>query len=412
MRYLAQHKIISWNAIARLLSVLFNFLVVLAVSRSLGPVAKGETTLWVTAIFIGVFASNIAGGWALVNYLKHNEKQSVLVPTYVWSLFANSLVALVMWATLAHSSQFIIHIFFLASISSFSSVHQTILLSKHRFKAFNFLTFWQPMVLWLVLAALLYLGKHKTLDSFWIALYISTLSALAVSFFLVYKTEKLAWGFSFTTLRAILANGFPFQLAELLQLLHLRLYFFLLANFNESGLYHLGIYSVGISILESVWIFPRSVATINFAATVKQPSAHNTLRWLRIALLLALVLLFSIFLIPIEVYAYVFGEGFLYVKYSVKYLFPGIGLYVFVLVIGSHFMGKGNYGLMSALHLVGIAISLLLCYVWIPDYEMSGAGLAATVSFAVSAAVLLFYFLKTEHYSLKDLWLHTEDFNF
>jgi O-antigen/teichoic acid export membrane protein len=407
---LALHKIISWNAASRLLSVLFNFLVVLAVSRSLGPVAKGETTLWITVIFIGVFASNIAGGFALINYLKKNIGTKVLLSTYVWSLIACAFVALATHLISNREWHFALHIFVLAAFSSFASANQTLLLSKHHFKAFNFLIFWQPFLLFLSLILMLYVFQTKSIESFLVALYISVLLSFLMSFLFILKSEKTVGSFSLKTLKEVTINGFPFQLAELMQLLHLRLYFFLLAGYDEGGLYRLGVYSVGISILESVWIFSRSVATVNFAATVKHPSALDTLRWLRLSLVFSLIALTAIFAVPKEVYAWVFGEGFLYVKYAVKYLFPGIGFYVFVLVLGSYFMGKEKYFFMSLVHVLGIIISILLCYFLIPDYEMSGAGLAASISFAVSAASVLFYFLQTEKIAIYELLPKKQDF--
>lgn len=405
------HKIISWNVAARLLSALFNFLVVLAVSRSLGPVAKGETTLWITLIFIGVFASNISAGFALLNYLKKNIRANVLLPSYVWSIAVCGLVAICSCFFLNREWHFGLHIWVLATVSSFTSANQTLLLSRQHFKAFNFLVFCQAFWLLLSLVLLLYVFHSKNIDSFLIALYISVLSSFLISFILILKHQIAVGAFSWKELKEITLNGFPFQLAELLQLLHLRLYFFLLAGSNESGLYQLGIYSVGISILESVWIFSRSVATVNFAATVKHPSAADTLRWLRLSLLFSLFALTAVFAVPKEVYAWVFGEGFLYVKYSVKYLFPGIGFYVFVLVLGSYFMGKERYLFMSAVHVLGIIVSVVLCYFLIPDYEMSGAGLAASISFAAAAAMVLFYFLQTEKISLRELMLKKSDFH-
>lgn len=384
----------------------------LAVSRSLGPVLKGETTIWITTIFIGVFASNIAGGYSLVNFFKRNEDSAVFTSVYIWSILSCFTFATIACIFLQRDFAFGLHIFILSLLSGLSSFHQTALLSKSRFQAFNFLFFLQPFVLLTVLSVLLYLFQYKTFKAFVVALYASILVSYIISLILLMKSERITLSFSFIKLKAMLANGFPFQVAELLQLLHLRLYFFLLASNNDGGLYSLGIYSVGISILESVWFFPRSVATINFAATAKKPSAANTLRWLRLSLVFSFAALVLIFLIPKEVYAFVFGNAFLYVKYSVKYLFPGIGLYVIVLVLGSHLMGEEKYTAMSIIHFTGIVISLFFCKVWIPHYEMSGAGLAATVSFAAAAVIILAYFFKTEKFSLNDLVPKWSDFKF
>jgi O-antigen/teichoic acid export membrane protein len=405
-------KVISWNAASRVSSLVLNFLLVLAVSRSLGPVVKGETTLWITLIFIGVFTSNITGGFALLNYLKNQSPTQALLPAYVWALMACAGLSLVSGVLLHRSWQFILHIFLLSSFSSFSSTHQSLLLNNQRYASFNMLTFFQPLIHFTVLSLFFYVLNWKNFHAFVVALYAAVLTHFGLSFTLVWKSKEGYVPFSLSVLRNLVANGFPFQLAELLQLLHLRLYFFLLAEYGEGGLYRLGIYSVGISILESIWIFPRSVATVNFAETIKQPLPLNTMRWLRISLVVSFAMLLVIFALPVQVYAWVFGEGFLYVKYAVKYLFPGMGWYVLVLVLASYYLAKKSYYLLYAVHLSGILVSVLFCYLLIPRYEMSGAGLAATISFASSATFLLAYFLKTENISPKEIIPKRSDFVF
>jgi len=385
---------ISGNVAARLLSTLFNFLIVLMVSRSLGPTLKGETTLIITAIFIITFCANLVGGYALVNVIHRNKADTVLAPSYLWSIavFAFSFIAIKFIRS--EIQEYALHVSLLALINSITGAHQVVLMSRSKYHKHNILVFAPVILNFIFLASSFYIFNQKNIHSFFASMYFaSSLTLLLSLYFIRNLPDAKRFNFSIQNFKTVISSGIRYQAAELLQLLHLRLYFFLLTSHSENGLYNLGVYSVGISILEAIWIVSRGVATMNYAATVKSPSASFTLKYLRITLLISAVGLLAIFAIPTSWYAYIFGSGFTYVKYSVKYLFPGIGLYCFVLVLGSYMLGIEKYSTMIAIHIVGIAVSSGLCIAWIPEYEMSGAGLAATVSFAIAALLSIIAFI-------------------
>ncbi len=365
------------------------------ISRSLGPALKGETTLIVTTIFIIMFCANLVGGYALVNII-HNEKaDAVLLPSYLWSVLIAFFSFIAITLVPSGIQHYALHISLLALISSITGAHQVILMSRNKYNEHNFLVVVPVVLNFIFLAFAFYLLGKKSIETFFAAMYFAfSLNLMLSAFFIRHLPDVKQYNFSFSNFRTVLNSGLRFQSVELLQLLHLRLYFFLLISFTENGFYNLGVYSVGIAILEAIWIVGRGVATMNYAATVKFPSVDFTLKYLRITLLISAIGLLAVFAIPVEWYAYIFGGGFTYVKYSVKYLFPGIGLYCFVLVLGSYLMGIEKYKVMMAIHIIGILVSSGLCVLWIPKYEMSGAGLAATVSFAVTALICVIVFVR------------------
>jgi len=365
------------------------------ISRSLGPALKGETTLIVTTIFIITFCANLVGGYALVNIIHKEKADAVLLPSYLWSVLIAIISFVVIKLVPSGIEHYAFHISLLALLSSVTGAHQVILMSRNKYNEHNILVFAPVILNFVFLALAFYLFSQKSIETFFGAMYFaSSLNLLLSIFFIRHLPDVKQLDFALANFRTVIRLGIRFQSVELLQLLHLRLYFFLLIAFTENGFYNLGVYSVGIAILEAIWIVGRGVATMNYAATVKSPSVDFTMKYLRITLLLSAIGLVAVFAIPIEWYAYIFGEGFTYVKYSVKYLFPGIGLYCFVLVLGSYLMGIEKYKAMMAIHIIGIVVSSGLCVLWIPKYEMSGAGLAATVSFAVAALMSVIFFLR------------------
>jgi len=186
-----------------------------------------------------------------------------------------------------------------------------------------------------------------------------------------------------------------YQLAEILQLVNLRYYFYQLGL--QQGVQYLGVFSIGISILESVWIIPRSIATVHYVSTSNSRElpgeAERTFRLIKWSLALCAAALVVIFVVPSSIYIFVFGPGFADVKHSMRFLFPGILIYSVPLVIGSFYLGIGKYKPLIIANLSGAATLIVFSFILIPKYVMSGAGLAASISFAVTSVVLfgIFY---------------------
>jgi O-antigen/teichoic acid export membrane protein len=189
-------------------------------------------------------------------------------------------------------------------------------------------------------------------------------------------------------------QGFQYQLVEILQLLNLRYYFFQLGL--QQGNKYLGIYSIGISILESVWLIPRSIATVHYVSTSNsneiKKEASRTIRLSQLSFVLCAGALLVLWLVPAEIYVYVFGVGFADVKHSVRFLFPGILIYSLWIVLSSFYFGTGNYKPLLFSNIVGVVTLVIFSSLLIPKYVISGAGLSATLSFFTATIILLLHF--------------------
>jgi O-antigen/teichoic acid export membrane protein len=154
---------------------------------------------------------------------------------------------------------------------------------------------------------------------------------------------------------------------------------------------------VGISILEAVWIIPRSIATVHYTATANsgqvKEEALRTAGLLKWGFGLSALALLVIYAVPSQVYVFVFGHGFADVKHSIRFLFPGILVYSLLLVVSSFYFGIGQYKPLIAANAVGAASLIGFSFLLLPTYVMSGAGLAATLSFTAATAVLLVWFM-------------------
>jgi len=407
-------RLIFNTVIARALSTALNFFIALLIARHSGPAVKGDVTLIITTSWFLIFLSNILGGQVLVYLIPRNKLELLIIPAYVWSV----LIALAGFVFLKQTN--IIHAYHIPAIvllsffSAIISIHQTVLLGRKQITNANVL---QIIPLMIQLTGVLFCFYFMRISDAYAYIYSSLIAysvTSLISFAAVKKhisTGTIQEFFSVKELKTSFQFGLLFQLAEILQLLNLRYYFYQLDI--QQGSKYLGIFSIGISILESVWIIPRSIATVHYVHTANsqdlKSEALRAVRLFKLSFVLCAFALFVTWLVPASVYIFVFGPGFSDVKHSIRFLFPGILVYTFPLVISSFYLGTGQYKSLIISSLAGFLSLVFFSWLLIPKYVMSGAGLAATLSFTVAALVLFFLFLKDTESRLSTLMINRTD---
>lgn len=408
-------KIIFNTVLARALSTALNFLIALLIARHAGPAIKGDVTLIITTTWFLIFLSNILGGQVLIYLIPRSKPGLLVVPAYLWSM----LIAIAGFLFLKETD--IIHachipaIVLLSFFSAIISIHQTMLLGRKQIAKSNIILI-IPLVIQTAGVLWCFYGLH--INDAYAYIYASLAAyaiTLAISFLMVKRHISFSISkdlFSVKELTTSFKFGLLFQLVEVLQLLNLRYYFYQLSL--QQGSKYLGIFSIGISILEAVWIIPRSIATVHYVNTAHsgdlKTEAERTVRLFKTSFILCAIALFAIWLVPSQIYTFVFGPGFSDVKHSMRFLFPGILVYSFPLVIGSFYLGTGKYKSLIISNMAGFLSLVLFSWLLIPRYVMSGAGLAATLSFTIAALVLLVLFLKDTEIKSAELVITQKDY--
>lgn len=401
MKLLQRH--IFFTAFARAGSTFFNFLIALLIARFSGPEVKGEVTLFITTSWFFIFFSNVLGGHALVYLLQRGNTTLLVFPAYLWSLLISLLgFGFLHVASLLYAEQIPL-VAVVSFLSAVVSIHQTLLLSNQQIVAANVLTL---LPLLLQTAGVVYC--YLTAKTFGVEVYTySTLTAylltLPVSIWLVRKNLSLRYflqNFRWHEVKSSFLYGLQFQLVEVLQLLNLRLYFFQLGL--QQGSRYLGIFSVGISVLESVWLIPRSIATVHYVNTSQakevEREAERTVSLMKFNFLLVTTALLVLALVPADWFAIVFGESFGKIKHATRFLYPGIWLYSFWMVMSGFYFGTAQYKPLMISSLAGSVVLAACSAYLLPVYVMSGAGLAATLGMGTATTVLLaFFFTRQNH---------------
>lgn len=406
------HREIINTVFTRAASTFLNFLIAVIIARHAGPAVKGDVTLLVTTVWFVVFISNILGGPVLVYVIPRSSIEKLLGPSYLWSFITAVLCFVFLSLAPIIPASFILPVTGISLLSSLASIHQTILLGKKEIGRSNLVTVIMLLVQTAGVVACFYaLNIHDANAYVYASLLAHAIGVIVSGWYLKSEITSLQRSsFSVTNeLKTLIRHGFMYQLVEVLQLLNLRYYFFQLGL--QQGSKYLGIYSIGISILEAVWLIPRSIATVHYVSTsnsaqIKQ-EAQRTISLTQLSFVVSGLALLSIWLVPAQVYTFVFGHGFADVKHSVRYLFPGILVYNLWLVISSFFFGTGNYKPLLISNIAGVVSLITFSAFLIPQYVMSGAGLSASLSFLTASVVLAGFFMQSQSISVATLFNFT-----
>lgn len=392
--------------VTRSATLIFNFLIVLGISRVLGTDGKGDSTVIITSIFLIVFVANMTGGKKLIYLAPRFSNIQLLLQNYLGVIISVALASIVLYFFPLVPINWKVDILTLAVLAGVMEANASLLAGKGAIKKHNALYALQVFLTLLGLTLGFYLFNQKDLSSYVNALYFSYTSVVVLSFlFLLPLLKATKLSLSFDTFKKSLRKSFEFQLADLFLLLVYRINFYLILIYHNSD--SLGIFSVGVSILEVSWLAGRSISFIQFSKvsnlSERNLAANLSLSLIKVSLIVSGFFLLLTLLLPGEFYSFLFGYAFEPIKLYMKWLVPGIWLHNIYLICSHYFAGRGKNGVNIYVSLSGLICTFALGLILIPNYAISGAGIAGSSGFALMALIALSKFLKENNLSFKDL---------
>jgi len=355
------------------------------------------------------------GGQALVYLVPRFRVENLIIPAYIWTI----LVAGISYLLFRHFEIFTwrrsVNICTISILSSVVNINAAVLLAKKEIRRYNMLNLLPVFITMLGLLGSIFIYHIDSIYAYLYPLYGAYFLSVFVSFYFTARYIRISSSAGvFDDIDSALKYGAGYQIFELLQLLNFRLYFFLL--YHLQGPSDLGLFSIGVSILEVVWIFGRSVFVIHYSdfsnSDNEVVAVRQTLRYIKIVFMTSVLILALIAICPSSVYGFVFGASFADVKYQVKWLFPGVMMYSIALVIQSIYLSRASYGRLIFAQLIGLIFSVALCYLWIPNYYYSGASAAASVSYITCTVIMLAFFIRDYKVPLSKFLISSADVDF
>ena len=392
---------IVFTFFTRFFIAISNLVIAILLSNYLGATGRGEQSLIITSISLIIVITSLIGTSSISYFLPRHPFSLLILPSYIWVFFIIMICFVVLPFLAMVPKPYTTDVCILSLLLSLTNINVTVLIGNQRINAANTLNFIQSFVTILVLVLFFTLFRMISVDAYLNALYAGYGAALLVSFFFLrpyltgFKRHPLAaWK---EALKNLATFGFYNQLAAFIQILNLRLSFYILDSYF--GKDDVGIYSNAVSIAESIWLISRSIATVQHSRIVNSNdnawSVSLTSRLNKYNLAVSLGLLIILVCIPGPWYQFLFGEEFTNINRIIWTLSPGILFFGIFLILGYYFSSTGRPHVNTIANLAGIFITVVLGFILIPSYNTYGAGITASLSYgAMALVVAVYYFME------------------
>lgn len=379
--------------ISRVLVALSSLAVLILTSRWLGAEVRGTISLLVLALTITILIHEIIGGPAIVYFAPRARRRSIMFPALLWALATSVVIPIILASTGVLQKEFLIWLFVAALFQSCSGIFMWMLVGTEHSFEYNLTAIIQAVMTPLILAIFYSLEMLQDIRSWMIAYLVSQGLTLIISMTLFLNTKNKEQGESISFI-SIFRKGFLAQLSTLAFILAIRLSYYFLDKFETRE--ELGIFSTGVTIMETSLLFSSSVALMTYARISNSTDEAYNLRIVRllsrITMMITIPALVLILLIPDELFVSILGNGFTGIRKGMVYLFPGLAVLSFGTVITHYFSGRGMYHINAISSVIALIITLVVGYFLIPKYGIKGAAATTSLGYICSCLYTLYMF--------------------
>ena len=237
-------------------------------------------------------------------------------------------------------------------------------------------------------------------------LIILIIAELVINLLLSYSSLKFdlsRFRFTLSLVPKYARFGFVPMLTLLLITLNYRVDIFMLDMETTVTNAQIGIYSVGVTLAESVWIIPDAIKDILLSRLCKDKGADEVARIIRLNLVVSVVITVLIALMARPLVLILYGAEYLGADViTLILLFGGIGMifykmiYVYNISVGKQKNNLLYFG-------IAVFVNIIGNYFFIPLMGIYGAALVSAVAYCICGAVFLFTFHKETSISLRSI---------
>lgn len=396
----------------KIVGVVLGLVATIIIARVLGPEGKGAYTLIILIPSMLVLLGNLGIGTGNIYFggsQRHNWNE----------LASNSLISALMLGipltVVFLSYYFIGHPAILNDLepgcvvlaaltipmSLLATYFSSILLGQHRIREYNMVYLLNSVVFIALTSVLLVLqgGIFGVIVAWTSAISIMTL----LSFMLVQRTTTVRWAFYALPFKDSIRLGAQAYLGDIIQFLNYRLDMLLIAFFMSATF--VGYYSIAVTLAEALWYLPGSVGVIIVARTSglsKEELNRTTPQICRNTLFITILCALALAVLGKPIITLLFGSAFLPALEPLWVLLPGIVAFSICKVLSNEIIMRGK----PIINIIAVVISLVinasLNILLIPRMGISGAALASTISYSVTASIVLGFYLRISRNRLFD----------
>ena len=393
-----------------------NLVTAILVARYLGPGGKGMFVIITLTAGVMVTFGNLGLGQALLysrakkRYTNEELWTFSLIFALGWGVILSGLAVVLLWFFAPIVLKMQMNVMLVMGICTvpvmlWIEFNRNYLMGGHQFKLYNIVdgvrAFSWFILAWGFLAT--FKNRLKAAVTAWL---IAALLTGMVQLVLTWSPGRIRFKKIVTMGRELFRYGLKTYLTTLLQFFNYRLDAFILNWFSTSAV--VGIYSVAVSLAETIWHLCNAVASLVFpkisALTHEEANSLTpiTSRFTLTASLLAAIILAVIG--PWAITA-LYGKAFSTAIYPLWFLLPGIVSFGLVKILYGDLAGRGFPGIGGWVTGTALILTLLFDFTFIPLWQASGAAVASSISYTAAAALSIYFFVKITGISHREVWM-------
>ena len=380
--------------LSKSLILLLNFAVIVATTQLWGADGRGAVAIFVADLSLVSIFANVFTGSSVSYFFSRLGTSKLATAAYLWSFLTAFVGAVVLLCV--GQVRLAPFLFVGAALMGLIAFHNSLFVGGQKIGHYNLVTVLQPALLLACMFAIHWLWPQTGYYAYFFAQAIS----LCLMLLVCKKLRRgmgveLGWDYDRSCNRQMLSFGWKTELSSLLQFFNYRLTYYMLDYFLGRG--SVGVFSIGVTAAEAIWIVSRSMSMVQFSNVLKQgdtgQSRKETMTLALASLGVSAVCVGAVLLLPMRFFTFVFGPEFGEVKNVILWLAPGILAIAFSNVIGHHFSAIRKLNVLIIKSAVGLVFTLVLSFWLIPKWQITGACAVNSTSYLVSSAVLLVYYL-------------------
>ena len=168
-----------------------------------------------------------------------------------------------------------------------------------------------------------------------------------------------------------------------------------------------GIYSLGVSVAEQLWLLPLAIGIVVFSrtATTRDQAAMTSTTGVlvRLSFLFSVIASVAIFFLVPYLVPLIFGTEYIPSIRIIQLILPGIIMVVIFRILSGHLAGLGKPQIILYIFLPALLLNILLNLLWIPQHGGAGAAMATNVSYTAGSIGYMIAYSFIVKVSLKEI---------
>lgn len=397
----------SWMLFEKIIRLILNFFVMVAVVRYLGP---DEFGLYSYAIsFYGLFVAFISLGLESISIrelVKHPDKKDEILGSVFYTQLVGALIAisLISLALVITSEELITSILIL--IISASSFFQTFNVIDYYFRStvkakYSVYVLFSSVVLISVIKFTLIIVKAPLI--YFIIAYAFEFVLNSIGYFIVYHLQKQKisqWKFDKNLALSLLKDSWPLILSGVVVSIYMKVDQVIIKKMLDAK--EVGYYAAAVRLSESWYFIPVAISNALFPAIVNAKNISLELYKSRLQKLYDVLAWMAIGIsVPISFFAsdiikLLYGVNFL-PSAPILTIYIWAGTAVFLGVASSQYLVAENLTKISLFRTaLGMIANVILNILLIPKYGIVGSAVATLISYSLATFSIVF-FKNTSH---------------